>query len=163
MPIFIIAYMLVFLLVLPVSNAERYDTKAPSPVVEQEFVERQEWRCQLVGRVKLTAYCAHCDVCDTGWKTADCTRADYRRGIVAADKSVPFGTKLMIDGLEGVYTVRDRGGRVVGNHLDILVKSHWEARKWGVQYRDVFEWKLVSYYESINRSVSREGAKGVSD
>jgi len=56
---------------------------------------------------------------------------------------VPFGLQLSIDGLDDVYTVRDRGQRVQGTHLDVLMKSHWTARKWGVQHRDVWVWKQV--------------------
>jgi len=130
-----------------VSNAELPTPRIPvsNPVQYEERITRKsEWQWVSVGKkVKITAYCANCSVCDTGWRTADTTYADYKKGIVAADKSVPFGLQLSIDGLDDVYTVRDRGQKVQGTHLDVLMKSHWTARKWGVQYRDVWVWKQV--------------------
>lgn len=138
----------VFVLVWPlcVSNAELPTLRTPvsNPVrYEERITRKSEWQWACVGKVKITAYCANCSVCDTGWRTADTTYADYKKGIVAADKSVPFGLQLSIDGLDDVYTVRDRGQKVQGTHLDVLMKSHWTARKWGVQYRDVWVWKQV--------------------
>ena len=44
---------------------------------------------------------------------------------IAADPSIPFGTKLKING--HVYTVQDRGGAIRGNHIDIYVSSHSKA------------------------------------
>jgi len=56
------------------------------------------------------------------------------RGIVAADtRLLPLGTRIKIDGgsYSGIYTVRDRGGRIKGRRLDIWVPSVHEARKFG--------------------------------
>jgi 3D (Asp-Asp-Asp) domain-containing protein len=62
-----------------------------------------------------------------------------RRGMVAADKSIPFGTVLYIEGY-GRAVVEDRGGliRAVGPNrndryadLDVFVTSELEAKKWG--------------------------------
>lgn len=156
-------FTLVFVLLWPlsVSRAELPTLLMPTPMSVQ-YVERVtqklEWQWVYIGKVKITAYCANCSVCDTGWRTADTTYADYKKGIVAADKRVPFGLQLSIDGLSDVYTVRDRGQRVQGTHLDVLMKSHWTARKWGVQYRDVWVWKQV---ESETRDYVRvPGGKG---
>jgi 3D (Asp-Asp-Asp) domain-containing protein len=71
------------------------------------------------------------------------TYADYRKEIVAADKVVPFGLQVMIEGFSEPHTVRDRGKKVKGNHLDVLMESHRAARKWGVQYKDVWVWQQV--------------------
>lgn len=54
---------------------------------------------------------------------------------VAADKSIPFGTKIIIDGQE--YEVMDRGGAIKGNRLDIAVKTHDEAINRGKIKREV--------------------------
>ena len=52
---------------------------------------------------------------------------------IAAPKSIPFGTKIKIDGQ--TYTVQDRGGAIVENngvvHLDVYVSSHEKALKLG--------------------------------
>ena len=141
----LLTFVLVLYWPLSVSNAElpRLPTYRAPIVYEVKVSQKLEWQWVSVGKVKITAYCANCSVCDTGWRTADTTYADYKKGIVAADKSVPFGLQLSIDGLDDVYTVRDRGQKVQGTHLDVLMKSHWTARKWGVQYRDVWVWKQV--------------------
>jgi 3D (Asp-Asp-Asp) domain-containing protein len=153
---------LVFVLLWPlsVSRAELPVPRAPvlKPVRYVERITRNlEWQWVHAGKVKITAYCANCAVCDTGWRTADMTYADYRKGIVAADKKIPFGLQFSIDGLDDVYTVRDRGQRVSGTHLDVLMKSHWAARKFGVQYRDVWVWKQV---ETETREYVQAGNAG---
>ena len=56
--------------------------------------------------------------------------------IVAAPPEIPFGTVLAIPGY-GCSTVEDRGGAIRGNRLDILMKTHAEALKWGVKYLNV--------------------------
>lgn len=62
-----------------------------------------------------------------------------RRGMVAADKSIPFGTVLYIEGY-GRAVVEDRGGliRAVGPNpndryadLDVFVESEKIVRQWG--------------------------------
>ena len=58
--------------------------------------------------------------------------------ICAADPSIPFGTRLWIEGI-GEYVVRDRGSAVKGDRLDILFSTHAEAKEWGVQYLMVKE------------------------
>ena len=59
---------------------------------------------------------------------------------VSADTSVlPLGTKIQISfpapyrHMDGIYTVRDTGGGVCGNHLDIFFgeEAHTEAIKFG--------------------------------
>lgn len=108
---------------------------------------------------KVTGYCS-CEKCcghfagvsvDSGQRlTASGYRlkpADYGR-ICAAPRNIPFGTKLDIDGI-GVVDVQDRGGsiREAGDtvagkvltypRLDILMKDHETAKRYGVQYHKV--------------------------
>lgn len=54
---------------------------------------------------------------------------------IAAPKNVPFGTKLLINGI--IYTVEDRGGAIVGNKLDIYVKDHETGYKMGGKHNEV--------------------------
>ena len=51
-----------------------------------------------------------------------------------ANGSLPFGTRVMIDGQE--YVVEDRG--VGGDQFDIFVSSHQEALARGLYYTDVY-------------------------
>ena len=90
---------------------------------------------------KITAYCS-CSKC--------CGKAD---GITASGKVaekgicalnwLPFGALVRIEGL-GTFKVMDRGARsLFGSrtnhikHIDIWFPTHAEARKFGVQYKNV--------------------------
>jgi 3D (Asp-Asp-Asp) domain-containing protein len=69
---------------------------------------------------------------------------------------VPFGVQLKIDGMDYVYTVRDRGQAIRGRKLDVLMSSHWRAKKFGRQLREV--WILQPIEREIELEVP-EGAK----
>lgn len=55
---------------------------------------------------------------------------------VAADKSIPFGTKVWIEGV-GVRTVNDRGGAIKRGRLDLCMATKEEALQFGRQRRKV--------------------------
>lgn len=62
------------------------------------------------------------------------TRDGYR--VIAADRSIPFGTKMRITFEDGTVIngiVDDRGGKIRGKLLDILVASYDEAIRLGRQ------------------------------
>jgi len=50
--------------------------------------------------------------------------------VVAMGKKYPFGTLIMIPGY-GLATVRDRGGAVGDNHIDLYFERNEDALKWG--------------------------------
>ncbi len=50
--------------------------------------------------------------------------------ICAAPPEYPFGTRLWVEGM-GEYVVRDRGGVIKGNKLDLLFESHQAAKEFG--------------------------------
>jgi 3D (Asp-Asp-Asp) domain-containing protein len=56
-----------------------------------------------------------------------------RRGLIAADKSLPLGTRVRLDAgnYSGEYLVADRGSRVRGRTIDIWVPSNVEAIRFG--------------------------------
>jgi len=109
--------------------------------------------------LRVTAYCA-CGKC-CNWKrnilgqkvyasgskkgqrkvigiTASGTKA--KKGTIAADTGVfPMGTIMNIKGY-GMGKVEDREGGVQGNHIDIFMKSHKQAIKWGSQTIKVKVW-----------------------
>jgi 3D (Asp-Asp-Asp) domain-containing protein len=114
-------------------------THTPATLV----VQTREWQWFSLGTYQVTAYCADCVVCETQWTTADGTRADYRKRIVAADRKVAFGTVVAIEGFEASYTVRDRGGAIRGKELDILMATHQKAKRFGRQKREVWAWRKV--------------------
>ena len=56
-----------------------------------------------------------------------------RRGLIAADRSLPLGTRVRLDAgrYSGEYVVADRGGRIRGRIIDIWVPSNGEAIRFG--------------------------------
>ena len=56
-------------------------------------------------------------------------------GFVAGPANLPFGTEVSIPGYhEGQYVaVLDRGGAIVGNHVDVFMSNHRQAVQWGKQ------------------------------
>ena len=92
-----------------------------------------------LGTFKLTAYCSCVECCGkSDGITASGTKATAGR-TVAVDRSlIPFGTKLMINGID-TYVAEDTGGAVRGMVIDIYFDSHREAQNFGVKYAKVFE------------------------
>lgn len=82
--------------------------------------------------MEVTAYCG-CENC-CGSHADGITASGYKLQngdkIIAAPKSIPFGTKIYIPGY-GLATVEDRGGSIKGNRLDVYFQTHQEALEWG--------------------------------
>lgn len=57
-------------------------------------------------------------------------------GTIAAPPTHAFGTRMYVPGY-GWGTVRDRGGAIQGNHLDVWFEKVEEAKRWGRQQLDV--------------------------
>jgi 3D (Asp-Asp-Asp) domain-containing protein len=93
-------------------------------------------------RMRVTAYCP-CRECCGKYSDGATTASGYRirRGdaIVAADEKYSFGTKMIINGYNSgqAVVVRDRGGAIRENRLDVLFHSHKKALEWGVKYINV--------------------------
>lgn len=90
-----------------------------------------------MGTFKTTAYCP-CSSCSDGWgrRTSTGTTATAGRTIAVDPRVLPYGSKLMINGI--VYTAEDCGGGVKRNHIDIFFDTHSEARQYGVKNVEVF-------------------------
>ena len=92
----------------------------------EEYIEEPE--TVSLGEFEITHYCIenYPHICNNGDSSQTASGQvpipDYT---VAADKSIPFGTKLIIDGTE--YEVMDRGGAITEGRLDIAVLTHQEA------------------------------------
>lgn len=90
--------------------------------------------------MELTAYSNH--FASTGKHPGDAgygvtaSNKRVRVGMIAAHSSIPFGTKLHIEGM-GEFTVEDRGGDITEGRLDIYMESQEEALKFGRQKRKV--------------------------
>lgn len=90
---------------------------------------------------RVTAYCP-CKLCrgvHSDGITASGAKAEGK--LIAAPRSIPFGTWIDIDGY-GYAEVLDRGGAIKGRRLDILftddkekgLTGHEKALEWGVKY-----------------------------
>ena len=83
----------------------------------------------------LTAYC-DCPKCCGKWSGSPTASGAWpKQGVTVANGSLPFGTKVYIEGL-GTYTVQDRG--VGSNAFDIYFESHSEAQNFGVKTARVY-------------------------
>jgi len=95
-------------------------------------------------RMRVTAYCP-CEKCCGQWSdgvTACGHRIREGDRFVAADKSVPFGTRVIVPGYAASQPVKvlDRGGAIYDNRLDVFFATHDEALEWGVKYLKVKIW-----------------------
>lgn len=116
------------------------DVKPEEPVVtETEETSEQAPPKPVTYEYEATFYTASCRGCSgitaTGY---DVRQTQYYEGyrVIAADKSVPFGTIMRItleDGTQFDGMVLDRGGAIKGARLDVLVASKSEAYRLGRQ------------------------------
>lgn len=129
---------------------ERNETSQRVELICPDDVTAEYTKPQIsyLGEYKVTAYCS-CEICceqygknrpvDKNGNEIVYTASGKvaKQGVtIAADKSIPFGTQLIVNGQ--AYIVQDRGGAVKKNCLDIYFESHEEALKWGVQWLDVY-------------------------
>ena len=107
-------------------------------IVIEQPVQADEIQQSLTykGVYKITAYCP-CKKCCGKSDGITASGEKAVEGItVAMDKSIPFGTKIYIDGV-GERIVQDRGGAIKGNRIDLYFDSHEEALNFGRQTRKV--------------------------
>ncbi|MDR3591785.1 MAG: 3D domain-containing protein [Negativicutes bacterium] len=57
-------------------------------------------------------------------------------GHIAMDESIPFGTRVHIEGM-GEFVVTDRGGAITANRIDVYMPSHKQAILFGRQLKKV--------------------------
>lgn len=108
----------------------------PITTVGAEKQPQKTEREFVIESYEITAYC-HCSKCcgKTDGITASGVMAV--QGItVAMDESIPFGTKIYIDGV-GERIVQDRGGSIKGKRIDLYFDSHQEALNFGRQTKEV--------------------------
>ena len=85
-----------------------------------------------LGKFTITGYC-NCSQCGGQGMTASGTVPTAGRTV--AMNGIPFGTKLLINGV--VYTVEDRG--VPYGHVDVYYDTHSQALGNGRYYADVYQ------------------------
>ena len=111
----------------------------------RKYNERVMRVTQVTQMMRVTAYCP-CSKCCGKWAdgiTASGHKIQSGDHFVAAPKIFPFGTTMIIPGypLAGQageeVEVKDRGGAIKGDCLDVFFPTHQEALNWGVQILDV--------------------------
>lgn len=104
------------------------------PVEETEDAAEPDVSKNYYGSCRITFY-DDCELCCGVWaggNTASGVRPTVNHTV--ANGSLPFGTRLLIDGQE--YVVEDRG---VGEfEIDIFVATHEEALQRGLYYSEVY-------------------------
>lgn len=93
-----------------------------------------------LGTFWVTAYCP-CSICCGEYSNPSnpttASGAPAVEGVTcAAPSNFEFGTELIVDG--HTYTVQDRGGAVIGQHLDIYFSNHQAALNFATGYYDVY-------------------------
>lgn len=83
----------------------------------------------------VTAYCGCVQCCGKSDKITASGAMAVEGVTVATDSSIPFGSKIIIDGKE--YIAQDRGGAIKGNRIDIYFESHERALQYGRQTKEV--------------------------
>lgn len=117
-----------------------YLTKIKPEKQETEEIDKNSgWVC--LGEFKITSYCG--DECCNGqwaWTTSTGVSPKAGRTIAVAPWIIPYGTAVMIDGLDNIYIAEDTGGFANRNdhQIDLFASSHERATEWGVQYRKVW-------------------------
>lgn len=109
----------------------------PSEAEAEEPIEA-ELEAVKVDEYLVTAYCP-CVSCSGqyGNSTATGTVATEGRTIAADPNVIPYGTEVIIEGMEGTYVVEDCGGLIKGKRLDLYYESHEAAKAWGAQTKEV--------------------------
>lgn len=119
-----------------VLKAER-EAEAKRKAEEEAKKKAQEAKCgQLVARMKCTFYTGSPD--EGGSITALGTSVTPWYTVAVDPHVIPLGSKIRIEGYDGVFYCADTGGAIKGNIIDIAVGSKSEANSLGVQYRNVY-------------------------
>ena len=93
-------------------------------------------RGRLVARMKCTFYTGSAD--EGGSITALGTPVTPWYTVAVDPHVIPLGSKIRIEGFDGVFYCADTGGAIKGNIIDIAVGSKSEASNLGVQYHNVY-------------------------
>lgn len=119
-----------------VLKAER-EAEAKRKAEEEAKKKAQEAkRGRLVARMKCTFYTGSPD--EGGSITALGTPVTPWYTVAVDPRVIPLGSKIRIEGYDGVFYCADTGGAIKGNIIDIAVGSKSEANSLGVQYRNVY-------------------------
>lgn len=89
-----------------------------------------------LGTFKLTFYTGAAD--EGGSITAMGTPVTPWYTVAVDPRVIPLGSKLRIEGYNGIFVAQDTGSAIRGSILDLAVGSKTEANRLGIQYRKVY-------------------------
>ena len=121
------------------NKALKAEREAEAKRKAEEEVKRkaeEAKRGRLVARMKCTFYTGSPD--EGGSITALGTPVTPWYTVAVDPRVIPLGSKIRIEGFNGVFYCADTGGAIKGNIIDIAVGSKSEASNLGVQYRNVY-------------------------
>lgn len=105
-------------------------------LAEEKAAKEQNEKGTLIGQFKCTYYTGSAD--EGGNITALGTPVTPWYTVAVDPRVIPLGTKLRIEGYNGIFVAQDTGTAIKRNTLDIAVNSKSEANRLGVQYRKVY-------------------------
>ena len=104
------------------------------------FGVASEWTQKHV-RMRVTAYCMGACCCGTHANgETSIGRNANKKGVAVDPKVVAYGSRIDIPGYGNWMPADDCGGAIKGNRLDVRLKTHKEALRWGVKYLRVRVW-----------------------
>jgi len=100
-------------------------------------------------RMTVTAYSPDARSCgpwaDGRTATLHSVNTNAHRLVAADPRVLPYGSMVTVPGYdEGrIVPVLDCGGKIKGNRLDVLYRTHSQAVRWGVQHLRVTVWEYA--------------------
>lgn len=105
-------------------------------VAEEKKKAEENSKVQLLGTFKCTYYTGAAD--EGGNITALGTPVTPWYTVAVDPRVIPLGSKISIEGYDGIFYCADTGSAIKGSILDIAVGSKSEASNLGVQYHKVY-------------------------
>lgn len=105
-------------------------------VAEEKKKAEENSKGQFLGTFKCTYYTGAAD--EGGNITALGTPVTPWFTVAVDPRVIPLGSKIRIEGYDGIFYCADTGSAIKGSILDIAVGSKSEASNLGVQYHKVY-------------------------
>lgn len=105
-------------------------------VAEEKKKAEENSKGRLLGTFKCTYYTGAAD--EGGNITALGTPVTPWYTVAVDPRVIPLGSKIRIEGYDGIFYCADTGSAIKGSILDVAVGSKSEASNLGVQYHKVY-------------------------
>lgn len=105
-------------------------------VAEEKKKAEENSKGQLLGTFKCTYYTGAAD--EGGNITALGTPVTPWYTVAVDPRVIPLGSKIRIEGYDGIFYCADTGSAIKGSIIDVAVGSKSEASRLGIQYRNVY-------------------------